>query len=77
MAMTHLPRNGRYELFTHSKKTYSFDDPDFGPDPAIINAPQEMWVWLRTQSGVSPLDDTNVAYYLEPKTYLIWKLKWT
>lgn len=75
--MSHFPRNGRYELFTHNKKTYSFDDNDFGPDPAIINAPQEMWTWLRSQSGCKPMDDTNVAFYLEPKTYIIWKLRWT
>lgn len=75
--MNHFPRNGRYELFTHNKKTYSFDDNDFGPDPAVINAPQEMWTWLRSQSGCKPMDDTNVAYYLEPKTYIIWKLRWT
>ena len=77
MDMSHLPRNGRYELFTHNRKTYCFDDPGFGPEPAIFRAPDEMWSWLRDQPGCEPLDDTNVAYYLEPKTYIIWKLKWT
>ena len=72
--MSHYPRNGHYELFTHSRRTYCFDE---GPDPVVVNAPDEMWQWLREQPGCKPLDDTNVAYYLDPKTYLIWKLKWT
>lgn len=71
------PRNGQYELFTHNRKTYCFDDADFQTEPAVVNAPEEMWLWLRNQIGCRPLDDTNVAYYLNPKTYLIWKLKWT
>lgn len=71
------PRNGQYELFTHNGKTYCFDDADFGSDPALISAPDAMWSWLRNQSGVRALDDTNVAYYLTPQAYLIWKLKWT
>jgi hypothetical protein len=75
--MNHLPRNNQYELFTHNKKTYSFDDIDFGPDPAIINAPDEMWQWLRTQSGCRPMDDSNTAYYLNPQTYFLWKLRYT
>lgn len=75
--MSHLPRNGQYELFTHNRKTYCFDDLTFGPDPAIINAPDEMWQWLRTTQGVRPVDDSNVAYYLDRRVYLMWKLKWT
>lgn len=71
------PRNGQYELFTHGRKTYCFDDEDFGADPALISAPDAMWAWLRDQPGVRALDHTNVAYYLTPQTYLIWKLKWT
>ena len=77
--MSNYPRNGQYELFTYSRKTYCFDDPDFGPNPAIINAPEEMWQWLRSQPGCRPLEDfpnDNAAYYLDPKTYLMWKLKW-
>jgi hypothetical protein len=77
MGMSNYPRNGRYELFTYSRKTYSFDDPTFGANPAIVDAPGEMWIWLRNQEGCRPLDDTNVAYYLEPKIYIVWKLKWT
>jgi len=75
--MNHLPRNKQYELFTHNRKTYSFDDLTFGPDPAIINAPSEMFDWLRTQPDCRPLDESNTAYYLTPELYLIWKLKWT
>jgi hypothetical protein len=74
--MSHLPRKGQYELFTHNRKTYCFDDMTLGSEPAIINAPDEMWVWLRSQSECRPLDETNVAYYLSPKLYLMWKLKW-
>ena len=77
VVMKHLPRNGQYELFTHNRKTYCFDDLDFTPEPAIINAPEEMWKWLRSQEGCKPLDDSNTAYYLDPKTYLMWKLMWT
>lgn len=75
--MTYKIRNGQYELFTHNNKTYCFDDPDFGASPAIINAPEEMWNWLRRQKGCKPMDFSNVAYYLDPKLYLIWKLKFT
>lgn len=75
--MSHYPRNNQYELFTYLNRTYCFDDPSFSEDAAIVNAPDEMWSWLRNQVGCRPLNDTNVAYYLEPKTYLVWKLKWT
>lgn len=75
--MNHLPRNGQYELFTHNRKTYCFDDLDFRAEPAIINAPNEMWKWLRSQKGCIPLDDTDVVYYLDAKTYIMWKLMWT
>lgn len=75
--MSHFPRNGQYELFTHNRKTYCFDDSDFGSDPAIINAPDAMWQWLRNQTGCRALyAENNVAFYLDPRTYLIWKLKW-
>jgi hypothetical protein len=74
--MRHSPRNGQYELFTHNNKTYCFDDNGMGPDPAIVDAPDEMWAWLRQVDGVSAHDETNVAYYLTPETYLLWKLTW-
>ena len=66
-------RNGQYELFTHNRKTYCFDESS---NPIIVNAPEEMWSWLRSTEGVRPLDETNVAYYLTPEIYLIWKLRW-
>jgi len=74
--MSHLPRNGRYELFTHNNKTYCFDDLSVGPGPIIVDAPDEMWAWLRQVDGVSAHDETNVAYYLAPEIYLLWKLTW-
>jgi hypothetical protein len=76
MVMSHLPRNGQYELFTFQGKTYCFDDPSFD-GPAIIYPPEEMWSWLRSQTECRPMDHSNVAYYLSPKLYLMWKLKWT
>lgn len=74
--MKHLPRNGQYELFTYSSKTYCFDDLTFNSEPAVVNAPKEMWSWLRNQPGCRPMDESNTAYYLDPDTYLAWKLKW-
>ena len=74
--MSHLPRNGQYELFTFQGKTYCFDDPSFD-GPAIIYPPEEMWSWLRSQTECRPMDHSNVAYYLSPKLYLMWKLRWT
>lgn len=74
--MSHLPRKGQYELFTHNGKTYCFDDLTFDGNPAIINAPEEMWAWLRSQSECRSMDKTNTAYYLTPKCYLMWKLKY-
>lgn len=73
----HFPRNGQYELFTYMGKTYCFDDLELGSDPAVTNAPEEMWTWLRNQEGCRALGDYgNTAYYLDPRTYLIWKLKY-
>lgn len=71
------PRNGRYELFTYSRKTYCFDDLEYGPDPVLVNAPNEMFQWLRTQSGCRAMDESNTAYYLDEKTYILWKLRYT
>ena len=76
MKTGHLPRNGQYELFTFQGKTYCFDDPFFD-GPAIVYPPEEMWSWLRSQTECRPMDHSNVAYYLSPKLYLMWKLKWT
>jgi hypothetical protein len=72
----HLPRNGQYELFTFNRKTYCFDDLDLDT-PAVSDASPEMFEWLRKQSGCRPMDHTDIAYYLTPQTYLLWKLKWT
>ena len=73
--MSYFPRNGQYELFTYNGKTFCFDDCSIA-GPVIVNAPKEMWIWLRSLEGVRPMDTTNTAYYLTPETYLLWKLKW-
>ena len=72
--MSHLPRNGRYELFTYGGKTHCFDDLDID----VVKAKPEMFEWLRNQDPelCHSMDETNVAFYLDPKLYLIWKLKW-
>ena len=46
-------------------------------NPALASTP-EMFEWLRSQDPAlcRPMDDTNVAFYLDPKLYLLWKLKW-
>ena len=72
--MSHRPRNNEYELFTHNRKTYSFFDTSVDL-PAIVNAPDEMWQWLRSTEGVRSMDNSNTYYYLTPATYLMWKLK--
>lgn len=76
--MSNYPRRAdSYELFTYGRKTYSFDDPGCGPDPAIVDAPDEMWEWLRSQPGCRPLYETdNTAFYLNTQTYILWKLRW-
>lgn len=66
------PRGGEYELFTFNGVTQCYDHP--GSDS--VPARPEMFAWLRNQSGVRPMDDTDMAYYLEPETYLLWRLRW-
>ena len=73
--MSHGCRNGEYELFTYNCKTYCF--VNFGTVPAIINAPGEMFQWLRTQSGCRAMDESDTFYYLDEKTYMLWKLRYT
>lgn len=72
--MSHLPRNGQYELFTYGGKTHCFDDLELD----AVKSKPEMFQWLREQDPAlcRPMDDTNVAFYLQPKMYLMWKLKW-
>lgn len=74
MRHSQLPRNGQYELFTHKGQTHCFDDLDLEAVPAS----KEMFEWLRSQplELCRPMDDTDVAYYLQPELYIIWKLKW-
>lgn len=79
MDMSHLPRNGQYELFIYLGKMHCFDDPDL--HYVLVN--DDMINWLNQQDkrlcrpykAVST--QTNpCCYYLKPEMYLIWKLKW-
>lgn len=77
MAVNTLPRNGRYEIFTHNGVTHCFDDPDLDG----FSTPEGMFNWIRSQDTAfwSPMDsmpDCNVALYLTPELYLLWKLTW-
>lgn len=77
MGIKHFPRNGRYELFTRNGRTYCFDDATF----VHIQTKQEMFEWIRNHdtSLWSPLTSdptSNVALYLQPELYMLWKLKW-
>jgi hypothetical protein len=75
-AQSHLPRNGRYEIFSNAGRTYCFDDPGF----EWINTPKGMIEWIKVQDtslwhGMGePLND--VAFYLKPELYILWKLRW-
>jgi hypothetical protein len=71
--MTYLPRNGQYELFTYRGRTHCFDEPGV----EIVSTP-EMFAWLRSQpeEQCRPFDHSDVAFYLTPNMYLIWKLRW-
>lgn len=76
--MNHLPRNGRYEIFSHAGMTNCFDDTECRAMPT----PKGMFEWIRSQDPTlwRPMDsdpDSNVALYLKPELYTFWKLKWT
>jgi hypothetical protein len=70
----HLPRNGQYEIFTTQGRTYCFDDPSLEP----MQASSKMFEWLRNMPRelCRPLDHTNVAFYLTPEMYTLWKITW-
>ncbi len=76
--LSHLPRNGRYELFSYKGKTHCYDDPSF----ESIATPVGMFEWVRAQDPeywepMSVEPESNVALYLTPELYMVWKLKWT
>ncbi len=75
--MSHLPRNGQYELFTYNGVTHCFDDLSLD----CIKTPAGMFEWIRNQDPLlwHPLSDnptSNTALYLMPELYVMWKLKW-
>jgi len=75
-----LPRNGQYEIFSNAGRTYCFDDPGF----VWMYTPEGMFEWIREQDPALWTDmtqlhgwrDDNSAFYLQPKLYLLWKLRW-
>jgi hypothetical protein len=75
--VSHLPRNGRYELFSLREWTYCFDDPSFDK----IKTPDGMFDWIRSHDpslwhSMVDYPFENCALYLQPELYTIWKLKW-
>ena len=73
-----LPRNGRYEIFSTGGRTYCFDDPGW---ENYLNTDPAMFDWIRSQdpglwSPMKQAPDSDVAFYLDPKLYFLWKLKW-
>lgn len=71
-----MPRGGEYELFTYAGRTSCYDDGNI-----TIDTPAGMFEWIRAQDtaewrGLKLSPDTNIAFYLTPKLYLLWKLRW-
>ena len=78
--MSHLPRKGQYELFIYRGLVHCFDDPAQEAWKETI----EMTAWLDKQSKdlcrafrTDPKQNKANAYYLDPKLYFLWKLKWS
>lgn len=73
--MTNRPRKGQYELFlsSNSNLIYCFDDLDQG---AVWHKQPEMIEWLNRQDPKQCRNFENIAYYVTPKLYLMWKLTW-
>ena len=75
---THLPRRGQYEIFSTGGRTYCFDDPAW---VNWIPTTPEIFEWIRSQDPElwQPMQsdpDSNVALYLDPRLYLLFKLRW-
>jgi len=77
--MSHLPRQGQYELFFYNSKIYCFDDPG-----AEWPETREMRSWLAIRQSdncrVFPIltgSNRPAAYYLSPEMYTLWKLSWS
>lgn len=73
-----FPRNGQYEIYTTNGRTYCFDDVSFTHVPT----PADMFEWIRSHDPSlwrpSAVDHaSNIALYLKPELYLLWKLKYT
>lgn len=71
--MSHLPRNGQYELFNFRGQIHCFDDLELG----TVAVSQEMLDWLHSlpTTECRPFSG-DAAFYLTPRAYLMWKLKW-
>lgn len=71
-----FPRNGQYELFIYKNKVHCFDDPDW----TATDESEDLHTWVRNQpSGWYNMEKPHdrTAYYLDPKLYLMFKLKFS
>lgn len=70
-----LPRNGQYELFIYLGRIQCFDDLDFSP----IRETAEIHNWIRSQPNDlwRAMDSQYNVYYLQPKLYNWFKLRWS
>lgn len=76
MKKTVYPRNGQYEIFIHLGRVLCLDDPDWN----IKDESEDIHTWIRSQAAgwynmETPHD--RVAYYLDPKLYMLFKLKFS
>lgn len=76
--MSHLPRNGQYELFPYRGVVRCFDDPSI--DSVPITAAMVDWLKEQPIEACRPYPNDEalkvMAWYLSPEMYLLWKLKW-
>ena len=76
--MSIFPRGGLYEIFIHNRKVYCFDDRDLSVN--FIPEQESIHKWIQQQDpelwySMDPPHD-RTAYYLSPKLYFLFKLKW-
>ena len=70
------PRNGQYEIFIYKNQVRCFDDPNWD----VVPETETIHTWIRSQpSGWYNMESPHdrVAYYLDPKLYLMFKIKFS